>query len=422
VRAVVLVALAGCSFPHGKLSPGDDGPPSEAGVDAPELDAFIIDAPPSCMQWAAKHFDACAIPAPMGDLTLVSTLSPYTYTTTNAGGVLTDKNGATIAAASASIMQTGGPAAALLSVGSLTINDGAQLNVVGTKPLIIAAWTGMQISGTIDAGSHRGASARTGAGSGPSTLCTGNAAAIDGTNEATTGGGSGGGGGGGFRGQGGMGGPGDTGGENAGGGGGGAVVFPTYVRGGCSGAKSGKAGPDASVTTPSDDNTQAPGGSAGGAIQLTSRGPLQVTGTGRVLAGGAGGEGAPLHSAVGGGGGGSGGYIGFDAAALQITGGAVIAANGGGAGASAGFATTGNPGNDGNASGAIALGGAAQTCANAGGSGGAGAILMGETASQAAQACGGGGGGGGVGFVGVFTGAGFTSAAIFSPAYQLNPF
>jgi hypothetical protein len=47
---------------------------------------------------------------------------------------------------------------------------------------------------------------------------------------------------------------------------------------------------------------------------------------------------------------------------------------------------------------------------------------MGETASQAAQACGGGGGGGGVGFVGVFTGAGFTSAAIFSPAYQLNPF
>ena len=418
MRVVVFLALVGCGFQHGALNPGDDVPPNEAGViDVPEIDAFLIDAPPDCMQWSAKHFNACAIPAPLGDVTLTAALSPYQYATTNAGGALTDKNGAAVSIASMQLTPTTGPAVALMSVRNFTVDSGAQLRIIGSKPLIIAAWGTMQIAGTIDAGSHRGV--RAGGGSGPS-QCTGAPAASPGVDESTTGGGSGGGGGGAFRGHGGTGGPGDTGGQNGGGAGGNPVTFPTFVRGGCPGAKSGKAGPDA--TTPSDTNTTAEGGLGGGAVQLTSRGALQVTATGVVVAGGAGGEGAPLGSAVGGGGGGAGGYIGFDAATLQIVGGATVAANGGGGGASAAFDQTGNPGNDGNPSAVLALGGAAQTCAHAGGNGSAAATLAGADALQTAQACGGGAGGGGAGFVGVFTGAGFTSGAIFSPSFQLNPF
>src|SRR4051812_22134637 len=84
LREVVLVTIAGCSFPHGAASTGDDVPGDDGGTDA---DAVIIDAPADCTLWTAKHFMPCAIPAPMGDVSLEASLSPYTYTTTTGGGV-----------------------------------------------------------------------------------------------------------------------------------------------------------------------------------------------------------------------------------------------------------------------------------------------------------------------------------------------
>ena len=188
-------------------------------------DAMNIDAPAECSLWTAKHFMPCAIPAPMGDVSLAGTLSPYTYTTTTGGGLLTDKNGVVIPIASMAITQTNRPDAALASVGKFSRSGRtAELDVVGTKPLIIAAWGPISIVGTIDAGTHRGG--RTGGGSDPATLCVGTQAANAGHDEVDTGGGSGGGGGGAFHGGGGMGGPGDTAGQNAGGGGGGNRHLP----------------------------------------------------------------------------------------------------------------------------------------------------------------------------------------------------
>ena len=93
---------------------------------------------------------------------------------------------------------------------------------------------------------------------------------------------------------------------------------------------------------PSDANTTAPGGAGGGAIQLSSRMAISITGT--IVAGGAGGEGSPLNAAVGGGGGGAGGYIGFDSGSLAIDAGAIVAANGGGGGAKLCVHDHGKPG------------------------------------------------------------------------------
>jgi hypothetical protein len=408
-RALVMCALAGCGFEHGVVPGTGDGGP----------DVHVIDAPPECSQWSAKHFTPCAIPAPLGDLTLDAAHSPYTYTTTN--GELTDNANTVIPLATITLPQTDGVTAILVAVNGLTIDSGAELDVIGDKSFVVAAWGSMAIAGTIDAGSYR-SPARTGAGGGAPLLCVDAAAAQPGVDEADTGGGSGGGGGGGFRGAGGMGGPGDTGGQNAGGAGGGAVSFPMIVRGGCSGAASGKAGPDPAVTSPSDANTTAPGGAGGGALQLTARMGIFVSATGRLLAGGAGGEGSPLNSAVGGGGGGAGGYIGLDSATLTIASGAVLAANGGGGGASSGFAFTGHVGADGQPGTMAAAGGAAQSCANAGGNGSSVSAMTGVSAAQTAQSCGGGGGGGGAGFIGVFSSATFSTSATSSPPLQLNPF
>ena len=393
---------------------GSDG--SIVGVDgalpegsAPPADGAVADAPSECAAWKPRHFVPCSLPGPGGAVTTVAT-GTLTYDTDIPGfsGAGAPPN------PPSAIVDQGGTPAVVISVDAFTVPAGGTLRVVGAKPLIIAAWSSITIDGTLDVGSHR-TEARAGAGSNPE-ICKA-CAAVAGKDEADNGGGSGGGGGGAFAGAGGGGGPGDSGKQNAGGAGGKKVDAPAIVRGGCSGAMSGKAGPDSSVTSPSSSTTTAPGGAAGGAIELAARSTVTVSATGRVVAGGAGGGGAPLHSAVGGGGGGAGGYIGFDAPKLVFVSGAVIAANGGGGGASNAFASTGAPGNDGAASATPAAGGAAGSCAVQGAAGGAGTSIDGANAGQDDVACGGAGGGGGAGYVMVFA-SGFTPPAgvVFSPA------
>ena len=401
-----LALVIGCGLDtSGVLSSEPDASTSEDAPVTPDV------ANPTCA-WRPRFFDACALPAAGPAVVLAG--NSVTYDTDVPGFVEeppADPPSITI--------DQGGTPAVVISVERFTVPTGTRLRVIGSKPLVIASWSAIDVTGTIDVGSHRG-EAKTGAGANPK-LCEATAAGL-GDDETTTGGGSGGGGGGSFAGIGGKGGPGDSGGENPGGDGGALVGVPTIVRGGCPGAASGVAGPDGNVGQGSTPTTRAAGGAGGGAIQLSAKESISIGATARVLAGGAGGSGAPRGSAVGGGGGGSGGFIGFDAPMLAFAAGAKIAANGGGGGSSDAFAASGDPGGDGGEDATPAPGGIAGQCATAGAPGAAGATINGPASSQNEVSCGGGGGGGSVGYILVFV-AGFTppNGVVFSPAATVVP-
>lgn len=391
-------------------SPSEAGPPLiDTGIDVP-----VADAPETCATWTARHFTPCAIPGP-GPAITVPPGATITYDT-NLPGFVEDPP----ADPPALVLGQGGTEAVLISVASLTIPAGTTFRAIGARPLVIASWSTIDIQGVLDVGSST-AQSRSGAGANP-TAC-GVGAAQAGDDETTNGGGSGGGGGGAFRGNGGKGGPGDSGGENPGGNGGQMLASaPTIVRGGCPGARSGKAGPDPAVTASTGDDTTTAGGAGGGAIQLSARLSITVGAMGRVRASGAGGFGAPTGSACGGGGGGSGGYVGFDAPAYSFVANARVASNGGGGGSSALFVESGGNGGDGTDDATQAPGGPyGDSCAHPGPPGAAGTTLDGPNANQGNVSCGGGGGGGAVGFILVF--GAFTAPAdvVFSPTPTIVP-
>jgi hypothetical protein len=334
-------------------------------------------------------------------VTLGAALEPYTYDTTVAGGVLKDKNQVVIASSTVTATQAGGPEVAVFNVESFVLEAGAHLFVIGDKPLVIASWDRIEIAGILDAGSTTGeldvtlrvdGSTRIGAGANPAVGCE-TAFGSPGGNAVSSGG-SGGGGGGAFSGNGGRGGIGDTS-MQPGGPGGVAVALPSVIRGGCRGGHSGTAG--TGVSSPATPLSISVGGNGGGAIELSARVAIVVTGT--VTAGGAGGGGAPQGSAAGGGGGGAGGYIGLDAPMVELATASTIAANGGGGGGSAPFAGQGNQG-DNAVSAAATAGGAISggTCGLAGGVGAAGADRNGGM-NVLNDSCGGGGGGGAAGYI-----------------------
>jgi len=199
VRYLVVALLVGCSFRSASQpQTHDDG--SIVIIDAPiiAIDAPDIDSPPACTLWHPHHFAPCDIGAPSGALDL-GNASGYTYNTTT--GTLVDASNTPITHANIQIDQTG-QAAWLMNVQSFTLHAGSTLRVVGDKPLIIASWDTIDVSGTIDATSSVG-NAVAGAGSNPTNLCTAPAAGGD---SVATSGGSGGGGGGAFGGDGGAGG------------------------------------------------------------------------------------------------------------------------------------------------------------------------------------------------------------------------
>jgi len=382
---------------------GGTGPGSD-GSNGPLPDG--ADAPLVCASWHAHHFAPCMIPAPTPGLDL---LGAWTFSTDS--GELTGPSSLP-PPVGGPLAQSDGTTAYIISIESLTVETTGSLRVIGMKPLIIASWGDIDIAGTIDAGST--AAGQAGAGSNPSEC--------NGATQGQTGvmsGGSGGGGGGGFGGTGGHGGTGDNPPGPLGGAGGNAIANPSVVIGGCSGAPSGEAGSD---PTASDPTAIAAAGLGGGAVQITSRTSIVVTG--KVLSGGGGGGGAPLNSADGGGGGGAGGFVGFDGPTISFSN-ATLAANGGGGGGSAPFGSSpttnvGQPGEDGQPSGTAAIGGAASSCSEAGMSGGASNNANGASSGNPVEACGGAGGGGSVGYIltwGTVTEIGST----ISPPAQAGP-
>jgi len=378
-RIVALVAAAGCGFP----TPSEDfactsnadcasHPGTVCGTSGFCVEAADggADAPFDCTVWPAPaHFDPCAIPPPGGALDL-SMPGTYRYDTTTK--TLTAPDGGTSQPPHQVVA-----GAQLISIDALQIGASASLRVVGDKPLIVAAWSRIDVVGTLDASSAGGALGAGANGAGCATATAGGNAS----------GGGGGGGGGGFQGMGGSGGKGN--GTTAGGLGGNAVAIP-MLAGGCRGAKGG------------DGSTAgAQGGDGGGAVQLTARDTITITGV--VHAGGAGGRGATTtlddsSSGPGGGGGGSGGMIGLEAPI--VTGSGTLAANGGGGGEGADSSAGQLPGANGadGAPGTTSASGGAQNVAGNGGTGSAGAQLAGGLGVDDATD-GGGGGGGGAGYI-----------------------
>ncbi len=360
---------------------------NQQGTDGPMTDTGSMF---DCTTFPSRHFDACTIPAPLGDLRL-TTAGTYTYDTTT-GALLDPAGGSSLPPGG---MFTNGR---VLSVSSLYVAAGATMRVTGAAPLIVAAWSTLEVSGTIDA-SSLGTPLTLGAGANP-TGCATHAATV-GQNGAGAGGGGGGGGGG----TGGRGGDGNGGGNN-GGPGGGAVTVPLLL-GGCAGARGGNGN-----STPGD------GGDGGGAVQLTARTSISIAGGGKVLAGGAGGKpGQNSGSGGGGGGGGAGGMIGFEAPMLTISANGVVAANGGGGGQGAGL-STGTAGQNAQPAATRATGGNAGS-GGIGGLGGAAAILAGGTGQT--DGSGGGGGGGATGYIAIKAPASTTTGAIITPTATIVP-
>jgi hypothetical protein len=392
MRAVVIAALgvAGCysptpptGAPCGENNACPSGQTCIAGFCGGDgtgdtgvpMDTQDIDAPATCTTWNARHFQACAIPAPGGDLVLDASLADYTWDTNT--GVLKGKMNMTVAVTTMVLQQTGGPEVLLASVNNFTVSDDANISVTGNRPLVIAVWENAVIDGDINASASL-------AGTGPggantvTTECPASAVGNPGTTTTP----SHGGGGGAFQGAGGIGG-------SASSGNGVGLPVPTVIRGGCGGGSGGQ----------SSGGVVGTRGAGGGAVQITARVSITIPAGGSIAAGG--GAGSFGRIAYGGaGGGGSGGYIGLETPTLTVAG--VLAANGGAGGGGASDVAQGSPGANGLTSANPAIGGPGATVSNVGacgkgGNGSAGGTLTGDPGVT--TSCGGGGGGGGAGYI-----------------------
>jgi hypothetical protein len=351
-----VLALSACGFEMNMgtqhdAAVGDDAP----NVDAPEIDAPEIDAPDLCIGEGVREVCLAALPTlplEFASSTTLDTSDSTTCTpTTNA--------------------QAAGWC--VIAGTSLLILNGAQLRMLGNKPVVFATTGDMMIQGSIDV-SSRGLA--TGGGANPS-------ACVAGTN-ATSGNSSGGGYGGSFAGRG-------ANGEGNDGGLGGvsppiATISMTMpLRGGCAG------GPGGPVSGQS-----AAGGAGGGAMALLSRTQIVLT-NGTLNASGMGGK-VGGNVRQGSGGGGSGGMIVLDAPVIS-TQGASLYANGGGGGEGNDSANVGMPGSEPLGATMAGMGGFGTTQGGDGGTGSLGANGSAPPMNANASGGGGGGGGGGAGVI-----------------------
>jgi hypothetical protein len=303
---------------------------------------------------------------------------------------------------------SGGPELAVLHVRSFTIESGATVQVLGSRPLVIIADGAIVVAGNIDAGARRNQP-----GPGGSASASGAGAGGNGTHAGFWS--DGGGGGGGFGTVGARGGtatctaPDDCG-QIAQGGTPGSNVGNdelTELVGGSGGGQ-----PGAFATGCGGE----PPGAGGGAIQLYTIGSLQIPATGAInVGGGGGGRGFACDANWGGAsGGGSGGAIYLQAATISVEG--TLAANGGGGGGGAGDMNNARNGANGTIGATPALGG------NGGGfygsAGGAGATGDSPAVAGIDDTSGegnGGGGGGAVGRIVVRAWMGFEAGGTISP-------
>jgi hypothetical protein len=258
--------------------------------------------------------------------------------------------------------QRDGTEVAVLVHGSVTVS--ATLRAVGSRPLVIIARDGVDVSGTIDVSAvgntpgPRGRPGATSAGGDASGLGAGRGGTHDGDYR------DGGGGGGGLCGRGGTGGSGGA--SSLGGVGGGPHDLGTDAEtlrgGGGGGAGNGASGRFGA------------GGAGGGALQISSRGTITVRG--RILArgsaganglGGSGNDGA-------GGGGGAGGWILLEAPDLELSG--TLDASGGPGGDGEGGISGGRAGGGSDSNGGNGATHDSYFGDGGGGGGGAGCIVL----------------------------------------------
>lgn len=287
------------------------------------------------------------------------------------------------------ILQSNNTPICLVFVETLSIRQGSSLRAVGGQPLLIASADDLTIDGSIDVSS---------ANSGLSGASANAADCNPGISPDDHWLGGGGGAGGSYQGPGGSGGTGNQDGlfaQGEGGVAGDVLALPTLLRGGCPGHEG-------------ENSSRGKGGDSGGALKFIVGGSFTLGQTGRILANGAGGEGAGTFS--GGGGAGSGGTIDIRATALSLMG--EISANGGGGGGGGNEVNRGGNGEDGSSS-LAADGGDKSGSAGRGGVGSSSESLIyggqGDNGNT-----GGGGGGGGAGFI-LLSGQVVSTASI-SPA------
>jgi len=370
------------------------------------------------MNWDALNLSSSGTPcdaalgAP-GDLTLSAGAYVLDTDSGQLSGALTQSlPGALIA-------QVPGPMMRVVNLGHLSIASGATVSVTGTHPLVFVVHGTATIAGTLDVSARSDVItglSTAGPGADDTGACTGGVG-VDGGPATGTGGG-GGGGGGGFGDLGGNGGNGGGGGSGPRGVRGNVAGDMTLVplRGGCPGGHGGAA----AAPYPG------PGGRAGnggGALEVTARGGIDVSGT--LKAAGSGGGPPPLNMLLvngGGGAGGSGGAILLDGDTVHVETSGALCANSGGGGEGGQGGATSAFGADGTCSATFAApGGMVQADGGDGGAGGRLGATLGQNGMSGINSAGGGGGGGGVGRIRVrerTTGTTGTldSGAIVSPA------
>ncbi len=344
--------LSACTFsPEGGFQPDPDTgpqPPDDGGtvdmgvptdtllpVDAP------IDAPSGPQPENVVHVPEEGWVGGTADATWTGTITIDTTNLTISGP---GAEGLTLRAQAHD--PSSGPELALLHVGTLTVNDGVNVSVTGSRPLVIISSETIVLNGRIDAGAALqspgagGAAPRGGEEPGQSgfhTTSTPNDGGGGGGGHATTGA------------RGGRGCPtsgiglttcDDTGVAQGGPGGDayGDQALSTLF-GGSGGGRGGEG--DGSCAG-------GEGGAGGGAVQLYALDTITIGANGGVSVGGGGGQGGQQEGSCvgsGGGGGGSGGSVYLQAENLRIDG--VIAANGGGGGSGASGAAGGDSGDNG---------------------------------------------------------------------------
>ena len=294
-------------------------------------------------------------------------------------------------------------------VNSFVVPEGTTIRAVGTRPLVVISLGEISVKGTIDVRSTWEAENPV---SGSGARAPGAADCSDGLDgDGNNKGGSGAAGGafGGLAGRGGNSGDGETTGAIPGNA---IAVNALVLQGGCQGGQGGDG--EAAVRG-------GLGGLGGGAILLSSLGPLGVSGT--INANGGRGKSPALSKRAGGGGGGSGGLIVLESPNVTVEATAVVVANaGGGAGGCNNVGSPCSDGEDGLLTEGPAAGGSTDQEAGIGGRGGSLSTNGTGQAGEDNPKRGGAGGGGGVGYLLLIGEMILVDGDVVSPAHtEINP-
>jgi len=323
-----------------------------------------------------NHGQVCLDRAPSAPVTLTGNVN------TNVGSLICEATQPSGWAAQ------GQPAACFVKGTTVTINN---VQVTGSRPLVIVSSGDIVVQGILDAASHRTGGGQVSGPGSPFGSCSTGASP-----DFSLGAGAGGGAGGTFMTAGGDGGTGDGGLRGGGSAGTPLVQGPNVLRAGCDGQQGGRTLATAGAP-----------GRGGGVVYLLAQGTLSMSSSAVINVSGSGASGSNA-SLVGGSGAGSGGMIRLWASSLSLDSAAKLIANGGGgsSGASgsnnssgagsdpdptmsvdsvaAGGTGGGGKGGDGYAIGTAATDGAGGSSGRAGGGGGGGAGYIGTNLSLGA--------------------------------------